>query len=373
MSRILFRYTFYELMKSFALSVTIFTVLFLIGFSAKILQEKGVLENIWLAVPYLLPFLAIFTLPMGLLTATLLTYARLSADNEIAAAQSSGLSLWSFFLPVLMTGVAVSILCFYLQGEIIPLSLKQAQHTLLESQARQIRAKIEEGDESEDFQFTQNDRRIFLSKRESPQKRRVMIDVIKDGRVKMFVFAENCFIKVDRIESKEKDGKDRDVLHLRLINAVIFEYSAKQLLPIVTPVESAVQTVDLKDEKSFRLVSDMRRMTTRQLKENMRDEMLSEESRKNAEVELKQRYSMAFTALIFVLIAFPLGIITRKSQKLIGFGMAIFIVIAVYYPLAMLGQAFAEKGVLDLTFSIWAPNILFIILGFGMNFYLFRR
>src|SRR5438105_15190435 len=44
-------------------------------------------------IAYVLPFSLIFTIPWGLLTAVLLVFGRLSADNELIALRSNGVSI----------------------------------------------------------------------------------------------------------------------------------------------------------------------------------------------------------------------------------------------------------------------------------------
>src|SRR6187397_3392704 len=57
-------------------------------------------------VAYVLPFSLIFTIPWGLLTAVLLVFGRLSADNELVALRSNGISIGRICIPL----VAIAVL-----------------------------------------------------------------------------------------------------------------------------------------------------------------------------------------------------------------------------------------------------------------------
>ncbi len=58
-------------------------------------------------VAYVLPFSLIFTIPWGLLTAVLLVFGRLSADNELTALRANGLSIGRICLPL----VGIALVC----------------------------------------------------------------------------------------------------------------------------------------------------------------------------------------------------------------------------------------------------------------------
>src|SRR6478736_3196635 len=58
-------------------------------------------------IAYVLPFSLIFTIPWGLLTAVLLVFGRLSADNELTALRSNGISIGRICVPL----VGIALLC----------------------------------------------------------------------------------------------------------------------------------------------------------------------------------------------------------------------------------------------------------------------
>src|SRR6202043_1992745 len=51
------------------------------------------MEYLLTFIAYVLPFSLIFTIPWGLLTAILLVFGRLSADNELIALRANGVSV----------------------------------------------------------------------------------------------------------------------------------------------------------------------------------------------------------------------------------------------------------------------------------------
>ena len=51
---------------------------------------------------HLIPSMVAYSLPLGILTATLLVLGRLSSQNELIAMKASGLSLWRIIAPLLL-------------------------------------------------------------------------------------------------------------------------------------------------------------------------------------------------------------------------------------------------------------------------------
>ena len=92
------RYVLTEMLAPFSINVIVFTFLFLMAELVKItnwivnysLSIFSVLTLIFFTMPWFLMFI----IPMSVMLAVVLTFLRMSADNEIVALKSCGLSVY---------------------------------------------------------------------------------------------------------------------------------------------------------------------------------------------------------------------------------------------------------------------------------------
>ena len=94
-----------------------------------LLNHNVPIETIFAFIAFVLPFSMTFTIPWGFLTAVLLVFGRLSADNEVIALRANGVSFPRIFIPVLGVALLLVGICFWINAEVVVcITMRPAGH-----------------------------------------------------------------------------------------------------------------------------------------------------------------------------------------------------------------------------------------------------
>jgi len=402
MLSILHRYVLWELIRSFVLSFAALVGVMLVGAVYKPLRHGISLGDLASFLPYVLPLLYAWVIPAAMLSACVMSYGRLSADNELKAICASGIPLRYACYPALLLAIALTCIAIPLNDWLIPycdlLKDRELRAIFLKEPFRvsmlggQITIKI--GGYKIYVESVQGNRLhnvIVIEPKDADRAgagKKEKKDAAKEatGRKarREAPSDETAEVNVYRAQqadySIDKDGRRiRIVLRQAQCNIVMPDRRATGWFEL-TADEQVKDIPTTEGDASFLRRSNQ---TTEQLlllaRERRRDLAAGKQPRKMIEgdltrvlTEVRVREALAFATIALCLAGVPLGIWMRRQNRLASFGVAVVVFLTLYAMLVG-GEGLALDGQLPPRVALWTPDILTGSLGVGMLLHQFRR
>jgi len=149
MSKTLFWYIFWQLLKVFALATCSLAGIMCFGGLLRPLTEHGLdLRQVNRMLLYMVPAMSTYSLPVAALFAATIVYGRLSADNELTALRAGGVSYlslrrFSIALPALVLGLTVAVTSLLMLCFIVPIYSRKVQEVIYSNIAKVIASDIQ--------------------------------------------------------------------------------------------------------------------------------------------------------------------------------------------------------------------------------------
>lgn len=324
-----------------------------------LVSRKVSLADVLKAVGLLIPFLLAYALPMGLLTATLLVFGRFSADQELTAARSNGISLISLVGPILLLGALCSALSAWINLDLAPRSRVAFKQHIIDLGVKSPEEFLtsgallaEEGDQGV---------WVYIGKRDGKLLQNIQVSRMKDGEVVERTNAERGAVRYD--EAGQRLALDLEgVLRLQKFKDDWYPIAAEEF------------SVDFDLEEVRRQLRDPKpsEMTFVQLRLKIMELDLKGVESMPERVHLNRQISGSFACVGFVLVGIPLGLRAHRRETIAGVAIAVLLV-CVYYGLAVFAQSLETRAALRPDLLIWAPNALFQIVGAALLWRANRR
>ncbi len=359
--KILKNYIFKEWFLLFALSIVIISFILVVGNIVKLVElviAKGVnAGEILKLFGYLLPSLLIFSIPIAILTATLLGFGRMASDNEITAIRSAGISFYPIIADLLLVGLMFSLLCLYFNDSLIPQSHYRTRNILREIGVKKPTAYLEEKTFIKAFKGYI----IFIYKIKGDQLEDVRIyQPQPDKPTRTIIAREGEFIPIP----------EKDAIKLLLRKGSVSEptFAGNKMFYKMNFNKTYKILLELQDkqdiEKLGKKASDM---TIRELNEEIKNLRNLGVDVQPLLVGLYRKFSLSFSSLVFILIGVPLAIKAKRRERSLGFGLSL-IVCLFYYLLMALGESLALRNMVNPVLGVWLPNIVVLIIGGFLTF-----
>lgn len=356
MKKTTYLYILKEILPIFFIGLMLFTIILLMDKILKLIElivTRGVsFSQILMLLLFISPSFLIFTIPIAVLLGTLLTFGRLSGDNEITAFKASGMSLYQLFLPISIFSFCAYLLTSFLVLYGLPLGNRGFKATLYQIAQSKADVDIKE--------------RVFNDAFDGLV---VYVDKIPIQGKKMegiLIYDERDRGKLNTIFAKEgfliSNPNSQEVL-LRLLNGDIHRFDPRSNVY----QKAQFDTYDLKLElaKIFTAIGRKlkdKEMSIGDIKEKIEKMKGTAEDPTPLKVELHKRYAFPFACIVFALIGVPLGIQPRRSGRSFGFIFSILILLAYYISLTA-SEILAVRQTIPPFLAGWAPNFLFGGLG----------
>lgn len=373
--KILHKYIIKQVSVVFFTCLVVFTFVLFIGNMLRIIEMMAKGVGVYTIIRFLfllIPFMLSYSIPISILTSALLVFARLSAENEITAIKATGISLKFIFKPVIIYAIIIVCFCLLINDKLRPNAIFNGRKLLVEIGMDEPMINITSGRFNEVFPNYV----VYVGQKKGKTLTRVVVYKFEKDKLNSVITAESGEI----VHENKKTVTD---VYLKLYNGIVEEIPQEgQETGKVNRMQFDTYNIkfDLAEqiEDFSKLVKKEREMTNKELLNRVEDlnNKLIQPDYKQLIIQIKQeisslktrihnRLAMAFSPLVFILVAIPLGIKVHRSETSIGAGISLMLVSA-YYFLMTLGEAFQDKIVFKPWLLMWLPNAILFIIGFAL-------
>ena len=349
-----------ELISPLLFAVAAFTVVSLsVGVMFELVRQ--IVESglpVLIAVQVLLqrlPSFLVISFPMATLMATLLAYSRLSANSELTALRSVGVTATRMIMPALVLALVMSSLTFVFNDVVVPRSNRSAEITLRRALGKAIATekgdnivysrfgRVQQADGSSSRGLVQ----LFYASRfnDGTMTGVTVLDFSRKGFTQMLV-AESA-------EWNEREAKwaflNGQILTLTPSGSTTSADFERYLYPLsAAPIRIA------------KLPKDANNMTVAealQAEQLLRNAGDIKEARR-LQVRIQEKFTLPMACLVFGLIGASLGAKpNNRTSRSQGFGISV-VLILVYYVLSFSFSSLGVKGTLSPILAAWSPVLI---------------
>ena len=349
---ITYRYVFTEMIPPFAVNLVFFTFVFLMAkildITKMIVNYKISLSSVLLLLVYSIPYFLEFVIPMSVMMSILLTFLRLSSDNEITAFKSSGISIYGLLPPVLLFCL---LGCFF-TGLMSVYGLPWGRMGFKELTLEVASSHADMGLKERTFNDSFKGMMLYMS--EIELKSNKLIDVFIEDKSNKNVVSTIVAPWGDLVSYPEKAS-----FHLRLHNGVVNQVDLKQ--KAVHSINFETYDVNLDLKKAIAAVKggpkDEKEMNFGELRQYLKAVVKKDVQYYEALIEFHKKFSIAFACLALGILAVPLGVQSRMAKRSFALILGLFSFLF-YYLMLSAGYVFGEAGLYPPVIGMWLPNIV---------------
>ncbi len=380
--RTLHLYLTRQVILTLMMTVGVFTLVLLLGNVLKeivtlLVTGKVGLGVILKAIGLLIPYVMAYVLPFALLTATLLTFGRFSADNELTAVRASGVSLVSLVAPVVLVSILVSLLCAWFNLKIAPECRVAYKRLIMEVGAQSASNLITE----ERFIDEIPGIVLYVRKRDGNDLTDVRLYKLEKNEIVSRTSAPEAKINLDPAKNTISFTLFNPIMEFRSThsgqaiqstNAPDGSTNAPETTPDpvddwhpVRSSEFSTDPIDLNILMKANRGPSLSEMSHKQLLQELTQRREQGIDITPVRFHLHRQVAFSFAGIGFALIGIPLGIRAHRRETSIGMAISLVLVL-LYYSFFIFGEAMQNRPAMHPWVLVWIPNIIFQVAGIIM-------
>jgi len=369
----LHKYLTLQVLAALLLTVAVFTFVLLLGTVINeilrlLINGQARLGTVLEAIGLLIPFVCVYALPIGLLTATLLVFGRFSADQELTAARASGISLLSLITPVLLLSLLCCGASAWFNMDLGPRARVAYKYLISRARADLMNIQLPAGRPIYDFPgyiflIGENrggnlqDVRIFVLENETNVS--VWLHA-PQGRLEMNLTNKEIYLHLFQARGLSKRGGTLS-FPPEYVSPNLYPTNHSTFVPPETKISDMtfwqLQT-KARELERLDLPADAD-ASPEELRSQFRElEKMIEQTR----AEMNRQIAFSFACFGFALVGIPLGIRVHRRETNVGIAIALALVL-VYYSFVILGEALSARPEFAPHLIFWLPNFIFQAVG----------
>ncbi|MDR1942176.1 MAG: LptF/LptG family permease [Endomicrobium sp.] len=368
-------YIIKEFFAAFVFGLAVFSMLLLLDQIFQLIDlflSKGVAFFLVVKLfAFILPNILSLAVPMAVLFGVLISYGRLSEDNEITAMKANGLGYATLSVPVIVFICLISIFMIFFNHFWSP-----KMHSDFRNLYEEILTKRPLVTFSEKTITKLGDYQIYANKVDSLNNSLSGVNIYK------FEDKKKAQLKTDAKQTDFQSQSNSWRIAASSASVKVYYSGVKLTLyngywQLANPskINSMIHMTFASYEFFIPLrnavrgnSSSLKEMQSPQILKTIQSYKMQNLPYAAYESEFWLRWIFAVASIAFVLIALPRGIMSGKGGKAIGFGISLG-VIMFYYSLLILSMNLAERGYASAALIMWLPNFAVTVCGL----FLFRK
>ena len=347
-----------------------------------------------------LPFILALTIPMAILLASIMSFGRLSVDNELIAFKSCGINIFTLLKPTVIAALFLSFFMVYFNNAVLPQTNHMLKNMMIKANYRRPATAIVQGTFNSMKNYT-----IYVKERIDDELFGILIYNREKAKFPQTISAERGEIELANGGNSlkailyngqihERDQKNPDKYNISEFKKFTLnlpdlgykmnqggtdyrgdrELSSNAMQEIVNERKNKIELIqteiiDIQENIDEINSKEQETIDKNELKKNYnrlnlkKDKIVSLKSDvRKYQVEIHKKYAIAFACVIFVLIGAPIGMMTKTSGVGMSFSVSA-VVFLIYYGALTLGEELADKGIVSPFLAMWISNIVFSIIG----------